>query len=60
MRYEVVIADCQYTIERLVNEKLAEGWELQGGVSMAITYDDHEWTHWYAQAIVKREEPNRD
>ena len=33
MRYEVVRSDSQFDLENKVNEKLKQGWKLQGGVS---------------------------
>lgn len=58
--YEVLVADDYHpsadeavtALEGLVNERLQEGWELQGGVSLA--YDNETNSYSAAQAVVKK------
>lgn len=39
MKYNVLYATCKSDLVEFVNEALKEGWKLQGGVSVAATYD---------------------
>ena len=66
IKYYVVQSDHPETLDDQVNEKLAEGWSLQGGVSVcalrvpqmgATVNPDIGDAHWYtyAQAMVKEE-----
>lgn len=63
MKYLILREGSPSKLESLVEEKLNQGWSLQGGLSVATrTYvPDHGYTnregHWYSQAIVK--EPAR-
>ena len=54
--YEVIVTDNTRTLEKLVKEKLEDGWALQGGCSVART----EWTrsteHTFTQAVIKRKQ----
>ena len=56
--YVVVTGENQGEFEMLVNKRLAEGWQLQGGVSIAIytVEDRHGFINvndWYAQAMTR-------
>ncbi|WP_425404393.1 DUF1737 domain-containing protein [Hwanghaeella sp.] len=52
--YHVEVGEHQYDLMEKVNEKLQEGWELQGGVTMVSvpgeTYG--ELDYYFAQAVV--------
>ena len=62
LEYYTVISDKPHTLDDNVNEKLAQGWELQGGVSVCaiITPFGNEKSPdiWftYAQAVVRPKE----
>lgn len=43
-------------VEPKVNELLAEGWELQGGVSLSSSLD---FDNQYAQAMIKKPKTKR-
>lgn len=51
MRYVVVEAQSAAQLQLKVQDLLDQGWELQGGVSVA-TYSMGSW--WYFQAMVNR------
>jgi hypothetical protein len=51
MQYHLVEAQSAEDLERLVQEKINEGWEPQGGVAVA-TYGVGSW--WYYQAMIFR------
>ena len=51
MKYCVVSAKDESTLEEIVEAKLEQGWILQGGVSVAF-YDGYK-TRW-AQAMVRQ------
>lgn len=54
MKYDVV-KDWDYNrFVWQVQERLNEGWQLQGGVSMAVNAQTN--TNYFAQAIVKSQE----
>lgn len=54
MKYDVV-KDWDYNrFVWQVQERLNEGWQLQGGVSMAVNAQNN--TNYFAQAIVKSQE----
>jgi hypothetical protein len=38
MRYCIVCGDCPEDLEEGVNAKLADGWELHGGVSTTVEH----------------------
>lgn len=64
MKYEIISRDDQAKLAEAVNEYLAAGWELQGGVSVASHfaswensrkgYTESEHFYIFAQALVKR------
>jgi hypothetical protein len=63
--YYTVQSDHPETLDELVNGKLAQGRELQGGVSVRVVKapvtspGDEDFWYTYAQATVRRtEEPN--
>lgn len=49
MRYIVLKFDSPYDLEDKVNEKLKQGWRLQGGVSIT----SHGMSIYCSQAMVK-------
>ena len=49
MRYEVLRFDSYFDLEKKVNEKLKQGWKLQGGVSIT----SHGMSIYCSQAMVK-------
>ena len=51
MQYTVVKEFRQEDFEMEVTSKLAEGWTLQGGVSIALNAQTN--NTWFAQAMVK-------
>lgn len=51
MQYTVVRHHSQQQFEIEVNQKLQEGWQLQGGVSIAT--NAHTSNLYFAQAFVK-------
>ena len=57
MEYYVVQSDHLDTLDEQVNERLKQGWELQGGVSVCVIpspTDPQNFWYTYVQAIVKR------
>ena len=52
--YHVAVGEDQYDLMDQVNEKLAEGWVLQGGVTMVnVPGENYGETDWlFAQAVV--------
>lgn len=52
MEYQVVEANSAKALQQAVQEFLDQGWELQGGLSVA-TYAAGSW--WYYQAVIYRE-----
>lgn len=55
MRYWVAVEDSQEALCRMVDEKLAEGWQLWGGVALTLGATGST----YAQALVFAELPMR-
>ena len=60
-QYYIVYADHMDDLEEIVNKKLKEGWEPQGGIAVAVTKapvtpesKDNRW-YTYLQAVVKRD-----
>jgi hypothetical protein len=56
--YIAVTGENKDEFEMLVNKRLAEGWQLQGGVSVAIyTVEDRDGFinihDWYSQAMTR-------
>ena len=57
--YNTVVSDSPQGLDAKVNEKLAEGWQLQGGVSVSPivmqSQDEENPDIWftYAQAVVR-------
>lgn len=49
MRYEILQFDSQFDLEDKVNERLKQGWKLQGGVSIT----SHGMSIYRSQAMVK-------
>lgn len=50
MKYKIIDADSKREFEEKVNREIANGWKLQGGVSIrAYDYEDDK----YYQAMVK-------
>ncbi|WP_251920045.1 DUF1737 domain-containing protein [Lactococcus lactis] len=49
MKYEVLEFDSHFDLEKQVNEKLKQGWKLQGGVSTT----SHGMSIYCSQAMVK-------
>jgi len=39
-----------------INDKISEGWQPFGGISVAMCNVNNEWVPYYAQAMVKYEE----
>jgi hypothetical protein len=39
LKYEIARASSAAELEQAVQDKLREGWELQGGVSVAMTFE---------------------
>ena len=66
IEYFTVISDKPHTLDDNVNEKLAQGWELQGGVSVCATITPFgtekspEIWFMYAQAVVRRKEESKE
>lgn len=68
MQYEVVTEGTPLELEATVNKMLAEGWQLQGGVSISMAYRvsgrdgdfDSEGDFTLAQALVKPDAPNSE
>jgi hypothetical protein len=64
-KYYVVRSDHPDTLDDLVNERLAQGWQLQGGISVCVIpvpeaghiNSDVGDAHWYTyvQAVVREE-----
>lgn len=52
MTYLIVEANSAEGLQMKVQQYILEGWELQGGISVA-TYGANRW--WYYQAMIKRE-----
>jgi hypothetical protein len=48
MRYIILEDSSRFELQRMVEKHLAEGWRLQGGVSMVLNA-----SFWYCQAMVK-------
>ena len=48
--YEIIVDSNAYTVEKIAEQKLIEGFILVGGVSMAISRDG---TIWFAQAVAE-------
>lgn len=53
MQYMVVTGDTAGELVRRVNEHLAQGWKLQGGVSVGKGMDQGYDREVYAQALIK-------
>ena len=49
MRYEILQFNSQFDLEDKVNERLKQGWKLQGGVSIT----SHGMSIYCSQAMVK-------
>jgi hypothetical protein len=67
IEYYTVQSDHPQTLDDLVNERLAQGWELQGGVSVCsivnpYTAEEKEKTLWntYVQAMVRRTDEQKE
>lgn len=48
------LSDARLEIERKVEKLLKQGWELNGGVSVATSQDDYSIYYVLAQALVKK------
>ena len=55
MKYKIIEIHYSSALEELVNEALAEGWVLLGGVSVAQSEDLNEYHRVFAQAMTKEE-----
>lgn len=59
--YDIVTAATAHDLVKLVNQRIQEGWQPQGGVS--ITLVDYEHVTYriekYAQALVREQKPDR-
>lgn len=53
LEYDIVFDNDYAQFVTLVNERLQEGWRLRGGVSVSITETDDILYKWFAQAIVR-------
>ena len=59
MDYKIIETTRSEALESKVRELLAQGWELQGGVSIAIwstptnLYDRYDTNYAYCQAMIK-------
>lgn len=52
MEYQILTANSSSSLEESVNKKIAEGWKLQGGLSVTESkYIDE--PREYAQAMIK-------
>lgn len=52
--YRVLVANDSEDLDEKVNKYLADGWRLQGGVSVAMHIDEKESLYErYAQAMVR-------
>lgn len=49
MEYKIIESAHKSIVEEKVNEHIQNGWEPLGGISVATN------SHWYAQAIIKKE-----
>jgi hypothetical protein len=54
MKYDVVLAITIESFIKRVNDKLKEGWTLQGGICMIA--DTNRRPDFYYQAIVKKDD----
>lgn len=50
MRYQVLECDGKEKLEREVNERLAQGWQVQGGVNIVYSPMSGSWR--YCQAMI--------
>jgi len=50
-RYDIITADSVTSLAMMVNEKLARGWRLQGGVSVAQSEDEFQLSFCCCQAM---------
>jgi hypothetical protein len=57
MRYRICEADNVPELVKLVNQSLDEGWEPQGGMSVAYSPGSMKW--WFYQALVTRQPSRR-
>lgn len=53
MEYKILEADDAIGLVALVEGHLQDGWELQGGVSVAMSASDIYSYHVYAQALIR-------
>ena len=53
MQYKIVYQCDEEMLEVIVNSLLEEGWQLQGGVSIAVTHLNN--NPYFAQALIKEE-----
>lgn len=56
MRYEIITGEGEAELERLVNEKLREGWRPQGGLAIHIRGQ----SSLFMQAMVDEQDPERE
>ncbi len=60
MKYEVITASEKADIVKAVNDLLAKGWELQGGIAVGTaSYNGVIYQLVYSQAIIKRDVEKR-
>ena len=52
MQYKILVNSDRRTLEDVIESYLKEGWELQGGVSMAVMNNNNDG---YAQAVIKKD-----
>ena len=56
MNYKILTASTPKALEVLVNEAIADGWDLQGGVAVAVGFSEsfrpREMPGQYVQAMV--------
>ena len=61
MKYKIIVSGCAETLEMQVNEAIANGWKLFGGISVAQSfqsyensrkgYTEHDTEYTFAQAM---------
>ena len=57
MKYDIITADSAKYLGESVNEMLARGWQLQGGVSVSLSETDEYRHQIWAQAMTLAETP---
>ena len=50
--YDILTNNDAARLAHAITQKLSEGWELVGGVSLSVTDTDNSYYSTYAQAII--------